>query len=121
MGDFFFYFAVINCIVVSTLLWLITFLGSFLYTTKHDQNREVHFECGFFSVNKLVPAYNLNFVVSAIFLLLYDIEFLLLIPYIFNIVFITNTLFYLCSLLVFVILFSLLLDIESKSIKWYYN
>ena len=121
MGDLLFLFVFFNTLVVSTLLWLITFIGSFLYETKQDLNREVHFECGFFSINKIIPSYNLNFVVSAIFLILYDVEFLIMIPALFNLQLMQQTQIYFVLFFITSVVFSLYLDIESQVLKWYFD
>lgn len=121
MGNIMVFAILTNCFIVSVLLWFITFLGSYLYTTKQDLSREVHFECGFFSMNKMIPAYNLNFVISAIFLILYDIELVLLIPYFFNL-YALNGDAQIGFLIFFAsIIFSLLIDVETNTIKWYLN
>lgn len=117
MGDILFLFVIFNTVVVSTLLWFITFLGSFLYDVKQDLNREVHFECGFFSINKVVPSYNINFIISAIFLILYDVEFLILIPAFFNLQLLSTVVFVPVLFFLVCVVFSLYLDVESSTLK----
>lgn len=121
MGDIIFFFIIFNTIIVSILLWFITFLGSYLYNVKNDLNRHVHFECGFFSTNKLTPEYNFNFIISAVFLILYDVEFLLFIPIFFNYNFINVQILFFFLIFFLSVLYSLILDIETNTIKWYYN
>lgn len=121
MGNILFFYIIINCLFVSTLLWFITFLGSYLYNSKHDLNRDVQFECGFFSTSKLTPEFNFNFVVSAMFLILYDIEFALFVPYVFNINYVHNVIYLTLLLFFFIVVLTLIFDIKSNILKWYYN
>jgi len=121
MGNAVFVLIVFNCFLVSCILWLITFCGSYTYNQQNDINRGVHFECGFFSINKIIPAYNFNFILSAVFLILYDIELLVLIPALFNI-YATDFLSLVhVFIFIFFLVFSLVIDIESNTVKWYYN
>lgn len=117
MGSTLFVLAVLNCFFVSCILWLITFCGSYAYDQRNDNNRGVHFECGFFSINKIIPAYNLNFVLSAIFLILYDVELLILIPALFNTYVMDYTGTVHLLIFIFFLMFSLIVDVESNTVK----
>lgn len=84
MSNIFFFFTIFNCIIVSSILWVITFLGSYYFNNKNNINQKEHFECGFNVIGINLPNITLNFFFSAIFLLLYDLEFIVLIPLFFN-------------------------------------
>lgn len=121
MSNFFFIIIFFNCILVSILLWLITFVGSYFFTVKNNNLQKTNFECGFFTVNKNILQINLNFFTSAIFLLLYDLEFILLIPFFFNFFLINIYYKLIVFLFLIVLIVTLLFDIESNSINWYFN
>ena len=74
-----------NVFVFSLIFWALLYICSFFYKIK-NQNSKRHFcECGFKSLSDINIQINLNFALLCIFLILYDIEFTLLFPILFNI------------------------------------
>jgi len=74
-----------NVFVFSLIFWALLYLCGFFYKIK-NQNSKKHFcECGFKSLSDINIQININFVMLCIFLILYDIEFTLLFPLLFNI------------------------------------
>ena len=89
VGDVVFFFFCKNIIVFSLIFWALLLGCSYFYKIK-NQNSKRHFcECGFKSLSDLNIQININFVMLSIFLILYDIEFTLLFPILFNIWYIT--------------------------------
>lgn len=107
-----------NTFVVSILFWLLTFFGNYFYDRFEYKNREDYYECGFKTTSDLNFNLNFSFFISGIFLVLYDIELIFLIPFLFNYeVFSINAIFsYL--LLLFVIFFTLIIDVWTETVEW---
>lgn len=120
MGNSILLFIVYNCLLVSSLLWVITFFASYAYNQREDLKRESQYECGFDTLNYNLPTYNINFIFSAIFLVLYDIELILLIPALFNYFFFQHALTVTFFIIFLAILICMLYDIECNVIHWYY-
>lgn len=84
MGDIVIAFFLKNVFVFSLIFWALLLLSSYFYKVK-NQNSKRHFcECGFKSLSDINIQININFVMLCIFLILYDIEFTLIFPFLFN-------------------------------------
>lgn len=55
-----------------------------LYTNKYFNYKLNFYECGFKNLTKKKISYEINYIMLVLFLLIYDGEFLILIPYAFN-------------------------------------
>lgn len=75
---------VYNAVIFSFIFWILTFLAKYLYTNNYSYYKYNFYECGFKSLTKNNIKYNINFLLLLLFLLLYDGEFLILIPFSFN-------------------------------------
>ena len=65
----------INIGLLTLIFWLVMVGGEkFLYKKQNNSSREV-FECGFLSVNQLKIKPNYYFLITAVLLIIYDIEF----------------------------------------------
>lgn len=107
-----------NIIILMLLFWLLSWIGDRFYKLKNHKASENVYECGFTSTHSLRVSINFGFFIIALLLILYDIEFLILIPAYFNIN--NSTLF---SLIVYwfflcAIALSFIVDWESVSLKW---
>jgi NADH:ubiquinone oxidoreductase subunit 3 (subunit A) len=60
-------------------------LGSYFYKQKTHESKRQFYECGFKSLGDINFQINLNFLMLCVFLVLYDIEFTLIYPFLFNI------------------------------------
>lgn len=118
MFDLSLFFLFQNIIILMLIFWLLSWLGDRFYKLKNHKASENVYECGFTSTHALRVSINFGFFIIALLLILYDIEFLFLIPVYFNI----NILNILASIIYWIfILFvsaSFLLDWESLSLKW---
>lgn len=107
-----------NFLLVSFLFWAITFLGSFFYEKKENLNQNEFYECGFKSINNINFSLNLGIFITMVFVILYDVEILFLVPFLLNNLSLDffnllNILFlYLC------ILYTFIIDLYSGTIKW---
>ena len=82
--------------------------------------KKKYYECGFSSLSDINISININFLLIGVFLILYDIEFTFLFPFIVNIdlanvySFLVFTTFYL------LIIISLLYDWQRDALDWQY-
>ncbi len=109
-----------NTILVSVLFWFLTFIGS-LSTVRYEYKfREDFYECGFKSVSDFNFSLNFSFYISAIFLLLYDVELAFLIPMLFNFELMSwNSII---SYIIFLtsIFITLIIDMWTDTVSWNY-
>ena len=73
-----------NAIFFSCIFWLLTFLGKLFYSNKYYNYKLNFYECGFKNLTGKTIQYDINYILLMIFLLVYDGEFLILIPYALN-------------------------------------
>ena len=110
MGDVVIVFFLKNVFVFSLIFWTLLLLSSYFYKVK-NQNSKRHFcECGFKSLSDINIQININFVMLCIFLILYDIEFTLLFPFLFNINCINFTQFLVFVIFILMVIASLFYD-----------
>ena len=88
----------------------------FLYITNSDDEKEV-FECGFLSVNKLKIKPNYHFVIIALLLLIYDLEFFFFIPLFFNINYINYYQLFTFVLIYVIVVWSFIIDWQSIALN----
>ena len=119
MGSLSCLFLTTNIFLISILLWLITFVGFKTNNIVFNKVSSTVYECGFKNTN--INEFNvfLNSVLSLVFLVLYEIEFILTITFFFNkstIIILSTTIPFL-----FLVLFiTFFLDTKLDSIKWVY-
>jgi NADH:ubiquinone oxidoreductase subunit 3 (subunit A) len=118
MVGVFFFQLIINAFIFSFIFWALTFVAKRVYSAKYYDYKLNFYECGFKNLTLKRPVYELNFVMVVLFLLIYDGEFLLLIPFSLNAGFVVVELcmFFLFFLIWFVL--TLLLDYVYVSLEW---
>jgi len=82
-GSFFIYI-LLSAFIFSFIFWVLTFLSKIFYTNKYFHYKLNFYECGFRNLTKKKISYELNYIMLILFLIIYDGEFLVLIPYAFN-------------------------------------
>jgi len=110
MGDAVIFFFLQNVIIFSLIFWALLYLASFFYKIKNHTSKKHFCECGFKSLSDINIQINLNFAMLCVFLILYDIEFTLLFPYLFNIWYTGVSQFILFGVFVSLIVCSLFYD-----------
>jgi len=97
--------------VIGFVFWLLTDLTEFFFKKKNHFNKKLFYECGFRSISDIKLNININFQMPAIFLILYDIEFIFFICIALNIAHISAIVF--CMFINFyaLVIFSLYYDI----------
>lgn len=118
MGDVVVFFFLKNVLVFSLIFWALLLLSSYFYKIKNQKSKRHFCECGFKSLSDINIQININFVMLCIFLILYDIEFTLLFPILFNIWNISILQYIYFVLFVLLIVASLFYDWQTNSLGW---
>lgn len=118
MGDLVLLFFLKNIIVFSLIFWLLLVLCNYFYKIKNHLSKKHFCECGFKSLSDLNIQININFIMLAVFLVLYDIEFTLLFPILFNLFYINILHYYYFSIFMSLIVASLYYDLQTNSLNW---
>jgi len=108
-----------NIIFLACTFWVVS-MCSFV-TNHYVSNKTSHtlYECGFKTTTSYKINFSLNSVLAAIFVLLYEIEFVIVVPLFFNIQTFYNLPIVCCSMLLGVFI-TFILDAKLNAIKWVY-
>lgn len=118
MGDIVLFFFIQNVFLFGIIFWLLTWAGEFIVSKKNQASKRQFYECGFKSISELNVQINMNFTMLCVFLVLYDVEFTLLFPVLFNFSFVSFFSFLVFCLFVFLIILSLYYDFQMNSLNW---
>lgn len=110
-------FILSNVIFISLFFWALITLGQITYINEDNLDKRENFECGFDNTSVGDNQMNFKNTIVFSFLLIYDIELLLLLPTAFNVFFIKFYL-YQALLILFVIIYTCILDIEAKTLEY---
>lgn len=110
---------IINAIIFSFIFWFLTFVAKLTYSNKFYNYKLNFYECGFKTIIKKKPIFEINFVMILLFILIYDGEFLILIPFAMNNSVILNQELYIVVLFFFIwFLITLLIDYSYSTLEW---
>jgi len=109
---------ILNATLFSFIFWIITFLLKFYYSNKNFNYKLNFYECGFKSLTNIKVQYNINFTLIMLFLLIYDGEFLILIPFALNISIINFTSIILLILFITLLVVTIVYDMLYNSLEW---
>lgn len=120
MGDILIVFLLQNILLFSLIFWGLTWAGEYFYKKKSHVAKKQFYECGFKAVTDVDIQFNLNFTLLCVFLVLYDVEFVFLMPCFFNL-YAINFFSYI-TLIVFItlIIMSLVYDWQMNALNWQY-
>lgn len=110
MGDISLFFAAQHVFVFGIIFWLLTFLGWSTTKKKNHHYKKKFYECGFSSLDDIDISIDIKFILVAVFLILYDVEFTFLFPLLFNIKCISYYNYLVFSLFVYLIILALYYD-----------
>lgn len=82
--------------------------------------KKKYYECGFSSLSDINISININFLLIGVFLILYDIEFTFLFPFIINIDIVNVYSFMVFTTFYLLIIVSLLYDWQRDALDWQY-
>lgn len=108
---------IINAFFFSFIFWFLTFLFKYYYSNKNYNYKLNFYECGFKSLNNIKIQYNLNFILIILFLLIYDGEFLILVPICLNISIINFFSIFLLIFFLLLLIFTLIFDMIYNSLE----
>ena len=118
MGDIVLIYLLQNILIFGVIFWLLTWGAEYFYSKKNHLTKKQFYECGFKANAELNIQININFPMLCIFLILYDIEFTLLLPLLFNISSISLIEFFLFVLFILLIVLSLIYDWQFNALNW---
>lgn len=95
-----------------------TWACEYFYKKRNHTSKKQIYECGFKSYDSLNIQINLNFSLLCVFLILYDLEFVLLIPILFNIHNITIFQFVILFIFFILLIISLVYDWQNQALIW---
>lgn len=106
-----------NALIFSFIFWVLTFIFKYYYSNKNFNYKLNFYECGFKSLNNIKIQYNINFTLIMLFLLIYDGEFLILVPIALNINILNFTALILLILFILLLIFTLIFDYIFNSLE----
>lgn len=112
------FFFLKNIFLFSIIFWVLLYLSSYFYKIKNQSSKKHFCECGFKSLSDLNIQININFTMLCIFLILYDVEFVLLFPVLFNIFSVGIAQHIYCTIFIILIISSLIYDWQTNSLSW---
>lgn len=103
----------------SFIFWILTISLKLFYYDKYTNYKLDFYECGFKSVTSIKIQIPLQFILIAVFLLIYDAEFLILYPAFFNLFYLNF--FQVLFLFIFCLLLyiTIYLDFVYTALDWY--
>lgn len=105
-------------IFFSLIFWLLTFSFKFFYSNKYSSYKFNYYECGFKSITSIHIQYNINFILIIVFILLYEGEFFILIPFVLNSSLWNIYAYGLFLLFILFLLLTLLIDLHLSALDW---
>jgi NADH:ubiquinone oxidoreductase subunit 3 (subunit A) len=110
VGDIFLLFFFEKFLLFYFIFWGLTWAGEYFYKKKNHDAKRQFYECGFKVSTDTDIQFNLSFTLLCVFLVLYDLEFTILIPFLFNSAFITSTSIFVFFFFMLLIFLSLIYD-----------
>lgn len=109
---------ILNISIFSLIFWLLTILGE-LFVKKYKNIHKIEFyECGFKAFHTNYTNFNFNFMLIMLFLILYDVEFLIFTPFFINFNINTQTTFVWLIIFSTLIIASLWFDWLTNALNW---
>lgn len=120
LGDLVIFFFCQNIIIFSLIFWLLTWASEYFYKKKNLKSSKQFYECGFKSISDINLQINVNFAIIVVFLILYDLEFVFLVPIFFNLYNIYFFQIILLTAFIVLIIVSILYDWQMQALSWQY-
>ena len=118
MAGVLFLHLIISAFFFSFIFWILTFVSKALYTNKYYTYKLNFYECGFKNLTKQKISYELNYIMLILFLLIYDGEFLILIPYGFNNIFLSIEVVACITFFFVWLIIALFIDYVFSALDW---
>ena len=120
MGGVLLIFLFNSIIAVSFMLWIITYFGYVFRKNFINKEKFDIYECGFKTISNINLELNYSTIIISMFLILYEFEMFLFVPFFFNVHFWNYETCIFLALYIFIINMSILLDVKFNSLKWLY-
>lgn len=120
MGDILILFFIQNILLFTLIFWGLTWAGEYFFKKKNHIAKKQFYECGFKVTTDVDIQFNLNFSLLCIFLVLYDVEFLFLIPCFFNMGSLGTFSTVILLIFLLIIILSLIYDWQTNALSWQY-
>lgn len=111
------FFLMQNIFILTIIFWALSFLGELFFKKKNYIASPELFECGFLTTHDLNLTFNYNFFLTAVLLILYDIEFFFLLPFIFNLSYVSVFSIILFIIFVMFVVLSFVYDWEMVALN----
>lgn len=111
-------YIIVYASIFSLIFWILTFALKYYYSNKNFEYKLNFYECGFKSLSNIKVQYNINFVLILLFLIIYDGEFLFLIPFALNISIINFTSLFLILFFLYFLIITIIYDLIYNSLEW---
>lgn len=109
---------IVNAIFFSLIFWILTFIFKFYYSNKTYNYKLNFYECGFKSLTNIKVQYTINFTLIMLFLLIYDGEFLVLIPLALNVSLLNISSLIILFIFILFLIITLAIDYVYNSLEW---
>jgi NADH-quinone oxidoreductase subunit A len=118
LGGIFIFFLIQNIVLFSLIFWVLTVVGEKFFKSKNHKTKKNYYECGFKSTVDINVQFNFNFIIICIFLILYDVEFMYLMPFFLNMSNISIFQFIIFMFFMLLIVVSLIYDWQNNTLNW---
>lgn len=109
-----------NFSIISLILWLVTFLECYINKNTQHYTKTTVYECGFWTINKNVFPISLNTILLLLFVIIYEVELILLTPLLVTSYTNSFQIHTLVLVVIYFVIITLLLDVNLKKITWVY-
>lgn len=120
MGDVVIFYLIHNVLIFGLIFWALTWGAEYFFKKKNHLSKKQFYECGFKAISELNIQINLNFTMLCVFLILYDVEFTMIFPILFNFSQICLFEYVLFIIFLLLILVSLVYDWQMHTLNWHY-
>lgn len=120
LNIYIFIIILINISIITIIFWLITLIELYFNKNTQHETKSVVYECGFLTINKNIFPVTLNLIILLFFVILYEVEFILILPIFLSINTFSNIQIILSSIIFLIIITTLYMDIWLKKINWIY-
>lgn len=104
-----------NVFLFCLIFWALTWLGEWYANPKEHKTKRQFYECGFKALSDINLQVNLNFSLVCAFLILYDVEFTFLFPFLFNFSTADTLALYLVALFFCLLILALIYDVNYNA------
>ena len=111
-------YIIIYASLFSLIFWILTFILKYYYSNKNFEYKLNFYECGFKSLSNIKIQYNINFILIILFLIIYDGEFLFLIPFALNISIINFISLFLIFFFIYMLIITIIYDLIFNCLEW---